>query len=325
MDSVTARQGALILMTVTLATIAVAAGADATGSAAGAATEPEAPASPVASDREPKPARRDFIIERHRPNYLLFYSYVHDPNAAPFLQTDPEADWQHQEIKFQISLRVPLRKDLIGKKGDRFGNNLDAWFGYTQQSFWQAYYFDRSAPFRESNYEPELGLTYRGADTSGSTAASLFHLGELAVPAVSAGFAHQSNGGSKPLSRSWNRLWLQLDTTYGRNWSFKLKPWFRIREAKADDDNPEIQEYVGRAEFLAVFKIGEHQLSALWRNNLRARNNRSGYQLDWTFPFFWGGRFKTLVHFYNGFGESLVDHDVRVRRIGIGALVNDWR
>ncbi len=276
-------------------------------------------------ERRPSLLRGRFVAERHRPNFLLA-TYQHDPNVTPFLATDPEADLQHQEIKFQISLKVSFWNDLIfGASGDRFGNGFDAWFGYTQQSFWQAFNFDRSSPFRESNYEPEFGLTYRNKNIGDM--APIFEIGALKFSSASVGAAHQSNGRGESLSRSWNRIWLLFDMEY-RHWTFRLKPWFRIREAKADDNNPDIQEYMGRGEFQTLYTYGkrrDRQLSAMLRNNLRADDNRSGYQIDWTFPFPWGEKFKAHVHFYNGYGESLIDHDVRVRRIGIGALVNDWK
>lgn len=275
--------------------------------------------------RRPSLLRGRFVAEPHRPNFVLG-SYQHEPNVVPFLAEDPEADLQHQEIKFQISLKVSFWNDLIfGASGDRFGNGLDAWFGYTQQSFWQALNFDRSSPFRESNYEPEFGITYRNQHVG--SMAPVFEIGEFKFSSVSAGAAHQSNGRGGSLSRSWNRIWILLDMEY-RQWSFRAKPWFRIREAKADDNNPEIQEYMGRAEFQTLYTYGkrrDRQLSALLRNNLRVHDNRSGYQIDWTFPFPWGEKFKAYLHFYNGYGESLIDHDMRVRRIGIGALVNDWK
>jgi len=276
-------------------------------------------------ERRPSLLRGRFVAEPHRPNFLLA-TYQHDPNVAPFLVTDPEADLQHQEIKFQISLKVSFWNDIIfGARGDRFGNGLDAWFGYTQQSFWQAFNFDRSSPFRESNYEPEFGITYRSQNAG--TTASVYELGEFRLSSISVGAAHQSNGRGGTLSRSWNRIWFLVDMEY-RPWSFRIKPWFRIHEAKGDDNNPDIQEYMGRAEFQVLYTYGKRrnrQLSVLLRNNLREHDNRSGYQIDWSFPFPWGEKFKSYLHFYNGYGESLIDHDVRTRRIGVGALVNDWK
>ena len=65
----------------------------------------------------------------------------------------------------------------------------------------------------------------------------------------SVALTHQSNGRSLLLSRSWNRvigtLALERD-----GWVAELRPWLRIREPPADDDNPGIENRIGRAEVL---------------------------------------------------------------------------
>jgi len=254
-------------------------------------------------EKEPDLARRAFAIIPHRPNYIL-YTYNTDPNVAPFLAVDPEADLQNQEIKFQISLRVPIMNSM-------FGENGDLWFAYTQLSFWQAFNWAQSAPFRETNYEPELGLTFH----------TDFSVLGLRHRQFSVGFAHQSNGRSDPLSRSWNRLWASFQLERD-NFMLVFKPWYRIPENSTDDNNPDILDYVGRAELRTAYKYGEQVFSFMLRNNLRAEDNRSGYELDWSFPF--SSRIKGYLQFYNGYGESLIDYNVRTQRFGIGVLVSDW-
>jgi phospholipase A1 len=254
-------------------------------------------------EKESDLARRAFAIIPHRPNYLL-YTYNSEPNVAPFLAGDPEADLEHQELKFQISLRVPLYNRM-------FGENGDLWFAYTQLSFWQAFNLAQSAPFRETNYEPELGLTFH----------TDFSLLGLKHRLFSVGFAHQSNGRSEPLSRSWNRLWASFQLERG-NFVLAFKPWYRIPSNSADDNNPDILDYAGRAELRSTYKYGEQVLSFTLRNNLRSDDNHSGYELDWSFPF--SKRIKGLVQFYNGYGESLIDYNVWTRRAGVGVLVEDW-
>lgn len=51
------------------------------------------------------------------------------------------------ETAFQISIEKPMTYDLLG-----FNETISA--AYTQKSFWQT--AEDSAPFRESNYEPEV-------------------------------------------------------------------------------------------------------------------------------------------------------------------------
>ena len=248
-------------------------------------------------------ARRAFAIIPHRPNYVLF-TYNSEPNVAPFLAVDPEADLQHQELKFQISLRVPLYNQM-------FGGNGDLWFAYTQLSYWQAFNWKESAPFRETNYEPELGLTIH----------TDFSLLGLRHRQLMLGFAHQSNGRDDPLSRSWNRLWASFQLDRG-NFALAFKPWYRVPADSSDDNNPDILDFAGRAELRSAYKYGDQVFSFMLRNNLRADENRSGYELDWSFPF--SKRIKGYLQFYNGYGESLIDYDVWTRRVGAGVLVEDW-
>ena len=254
-------------------------------------------------EKERDLARRAFAVLPHRPNYIL-HTYYSEPNVAPFLAEDPNADLQHQELKFQISLRVPLYNRM-------FGENGDLWFAYTQLSFWQAYNWAASAPFRETNYEPELGLTFH----------TDFALLGLRHRLFTVGFAHQSNGRSEPLSRSWNRLWASFQLERG-NFVLAFKPWYRIPGDSADDNNPDILDFAGRAELRGAYKHGEQVFSFMLRNSLRAADNRSGYELDWSIPF--SKRLKGFLQFYNGYGESLIDYNVRTRRAGLGVLVEDW-
>ena len=254
-------------------------------------------------DEERDLTRRAFIILPHRPSYVL-HTYSSTPNVAPFLTAEPDASLQRQEIKFQFSLRVPVWNKV-------FGDNGDLWFGYTQQSFWQAYNWKRSAPFRETNYEPELGLTFH----------TDFSLLGLKHRLLSVGFAHQSNGRSEPLSRSWNRVWVNFVVERG-NLMVSLKPWYRIPEERAADNNPDIEDYLGHGELHLAYKHKDQVFSLLLRNNLLTSNNRSGYEANWTWPF--SKRVKGLVQYFNGYGESLIDYDVRMRRVGVGVLISDW-
>lgn len=270
---------------------------------ADAASTDQKPALEQRLEKQRDLARRAFAVIPHRPNYIL-HTYNSAPNVAPFLAEDPQADLQHQELKFQISLRVPLYNRM-------FGENGDLWFGYTQLSFWQAYNWAASAPFRETNYEPELGLAFH----------TDFALLGLRHRLFTVGLAHQSNGRGEPLSRSWNRLWASFQLERG-NFVLAFKPWYRIPESSTHDNNPDILDYAGRAELRSTYKYVEQVFSFMLRNNLLAADNRSGYELDWSFPF--SRRIKGFLQFYNGYGESLIDYNVRTRRAGLGVLVEDW-
>ena len=135
---------------------------------------------------------------------------------------------------------------------------------------------------------------------------------------VNVGFVHQSNGQSDPRSRSWNRVYAQVGFERGP-FTLLVRPWLRLNE-KTDDDNPDIMDYVGRADALAAWSWGERTVSLLLRNSLR--DDWRGYaQLDYSFPVI--GNLKGYVQVSTGYGESLIDYNHRQTTVGLGVMVID--
>lgn len=172
----------------------------------------------------------------HRPMYILPFSYMKNANREPtnprLGATDYDYGIDNQEAKYQISFKVPL---LTGWLDDR----TTLWFGYTQKSFWQVYNTDDSAPFRETNYEPEVFVRYE----------TNYDLGPGRLNGVTLGFNHESNGQSEPRSRSWNRIVGSAAYSYDR-WLFILQPWYRLPEDDSEDDNEDIERYLGYANYI---------------------------------------------------------------------------
>ena len=244
----------------------------------------------------------------HRPMYILPFSYMKNANREPtnprLGATDYDYGIDNQEAKYQISFKVPL---LTGWLDDR----TTLWFGYTQKSFWQVYNTDNSAPFRETNYEPEVFVRYE----------TNYDLGPGRLNGVTLGFNHESNGQSEPRSRSWNRIVGSAAYSYDR-WLFILQPWYRLPEDDSEDDNEDIERYLGYANYMAIYKWSEDRtLSMKLMNNLRS-DNKTSIELGYSFPM--GDTIKGYVHYYNGYGESLIDYNERIQRIGIGIMLNDW-
>jgi len=95
-----------------------------------------------------------FRFRAHHDNYLLLANLNSAPNGAPFRPTNPLSSRSavgpdHVELAFQLGFKTKLVEHAAGSRGD-------LWFGYTQQSYWQAYNTAASRPFRETNYQPEL-------------------------------------------------------------------------------------------------------------------------------------------------------------------------
>ena len=251
---------------------------------------------------ESKPRGR-FAFMPHRENYILPVAYNKSPNKEPGHMGD-NVDVKETEVKFQLSFKVKLWQDVLDQ-------NMDLWFGYTQKSFWQLYDVEDSAPFRETNYEPEMLLNYR---------MDIPVLG-LRLRTLTLGFNHQSNGRSEPLSRSWNRVVANVGLEKD-DFVLQLKSWYRIPESEDEDDNPDLDKYMGPGELWAWYLWGPQRFGVMWRNNLRFDDNRGALQLEWAFPL--GRKVSGYIQYFTGYGESLLDYDHPVDRIGIGFILDDW-
>lgn len=260
---------------------------------------------PLAEGPEPPaetPAREPFGIRPYRANYLLPVAYNANPNRnlapaesldLPFL----EGALDDVEMKFQLSFEVPLWTRLLHR-------DLDLYFAYTQLAFFQAYNREYSAPFRETNYEPELGLNWEP-----DVAARGWRLKSARLA-----LNHESNGRSQPLSRSWNRLLLQVQG--GRDdLELGLRLWLPLDDEPSD--NPDITDYLGYGELHAAYRLGQHRLGLLFRNP-----QHPSLQLDWSYPL--SRTIKLYLQYFNGYGESLLDYDHSVNRIGLGFKLNHW-
>lgn len=240
-----------------------------------------------------------FLLRAYKPNYILPVTYTSNRLDSPVYDFEP----QQAEAKYQISFQFNW--------WDRpFGSNTAFYFGYTQLSLWQMYNSSASAPFRETNYEPEVGL-----DLTTNT-----QFAGLNFRKVRASFIHQSNGQGGTRSRSWNRLALQ--TAFGRgNFAGALRGWYRIPESRETDDNPDITKYLGYGDLILAYKFPIGTLSTTLRNNLRS-NNRGSIEIDYSFPL--NKHIKGYVQYFNGYGESLIDYNRSINRIGIGIALTDW-
>jgi phospholipase A1/A2 len=252
-----------------------------------------------------------WTITPHKQNYILLGAHnLSRTNEGPWEESaGKDLRLNDTEAKFQVSFKFMLWEDIFKQK-----KNGDLYIAYTQLAMWQLYNRDISSPFRDTNYEPEAFLAFDTHwDIFGFT--NRFFL---------IGVSHQSNGREEPLSRSWNRIYANF-ILYRGNLVISLKPWFRIPEPDEDDDNPDIEKYLGYGEFRAIYRNGNNTFGAMLRNNLQTDgDNRGAIQIDWSFPLPGTDRIKGFVQYFNGYGECLLDYNASTSRLGLGFLLTDF-
>ena len=250
-----------------------------------------------------------FSFTFYRPNYILPVVWSTNVNEAPQTPRQPApvlpGSLDQTEAEFQLSFKLKMWESILG--GDS-----DLWLGYTQKSSWQVYNEDLSRPFRETNYEPELIWSI-------PTDYSILGMrGRL----LALGLVHQSNGRGDPLSRSWDRVYAMAAFEHGP-FVLQIKPWIRLGENDDKDDNPDIVDYMGRAEFLAYYKWRHHYTAGLrLRTTFKSEPSWGSAQLDLRFPIV--ADLRGYFQIFSGHGESMIDYNFRKTSVGVGISIGSW-
>lgn len=259
-----------------------------------------------------------YVLLPHRPNYLMPLTWQSRPSnehAKQMLQAltgQPTAgadlpNLSHVEVAFQFSLKYRLADGWFGKF-----SRVE--FAYTNRSFWQAYSEDVSSPFRETNHEPELIISWLTRNQW--------------VDFFSVAINHQSNGQTSAMSRSWNRIIWEGGSILPQG-VLRTRLWWRIPESEKKtplssrgDDNPNIENYLGYGELSFIYPFAKQNIAIMLRNNLHDSPNRGAVEIGWTFPL--SKRVQGYVQYFNGYGESLIDYDRSQERFGFGIKLSDW-
>jgi phospholipase A1 len=238
------------------------------------------------------------ILTFHRSNYVLT-GFTRDT-----------------QVKFQFSFKY----DLWPSTGHH-----TVYVAYTQKSLWDLY--DKSSPFRESNYAPEIFYAHYHSDhhDQPSLGCGLF--------SEQLGAEHESNGEAGDASRSWNRVFVDVEascygqTAYGL---LGLRAWYPFLVS----ENPTIARTQGYGELLLGVGADDDDLNMnglvtlALRKGTSRRLSRGNVTLDarfrptyqrllgkaWKFaPFLW-------FQLFAGYGETLgtFDSPTTSARLGFG-------
>ena len=228
-------------------------------------------------------------IKTHDTNYFLPFAYTF--HGRP---NDPK--YKQAETKFQFSVKKVLFENVLFLD--------ESWnFGYTQTAWWQMY--AESAPFRELNYAPELFVSFPFS-------------GFGWLKSMSVGFMHQSNGKDGADSRSWNRVYANA-VFHHKRFVFLPRLWYIVPESSLDE-NKDIRKYLGNFDAKIAYLGRDTFAYILLRNNLNFKHNKGAVELNAGFDLFDNGVF-WFVQYFNGYGESLIDYQRYINKLGIGFVV----
>jgi phospholipase A1 len=259
--------------------------------------------------RAPGAPARTAIPEKVTISASRQYFFLHDDNYFA-LQTN---DGWPPRVKFQVSLRFEMLS--IGNEP-----NVALNFAYTQTSFWDLFAFDRSSPFVENDYRPELFVSLRPQQA-------------VRYRELQLGVQHQSNGlgadaffNQTSNSRSWNYVFLDARWGFTRDdprkaWFYLtpgLRVWYPFGFTDADNGGYHLQSYEGylAAIFDLDFRIPDHpnfgRLSA--RLVLREHNGH----IDLFYPIYGKVRCWLFAQYFHGYAERLITVADKVDNFYVG-------
>ena len=226
--------------------------------------------------------------------------------------------YRRTENRIQLSVRTKIAQGLLTQGDPNLKDSV--WFGYSQQSYWQLFTPDLSRPFRATDHEPEVMYVY-------PTTVKLPFGWKWRYSGI--GLVHQSNGQSKPLSRSWNRVYLMTGMELDNRISVNARLWRRISESTGNDDNPNISDYVGRGELSALWNYDKNNtLGATVRSSLSS-SGRGSVRLEWMQALgtgLFGSKSNLRLHtaLFNGYGDSMIDYNHKRTVFSVGLSLVDF-
>jgi len=207
------------------------------------------------------------------------------------------------EASFQISFKKDIVKN-ISPLGFSIG------IAFTQAAWWQLYAY--SNPFREINFGPEIYVNFPLSQEPG-WAGLFFHGIKVAA-------AHKSNGMGDKSNRSWNRVYLEAPISIG--WFlFVPRVWWSFVGIGDDFYEKDIPLYMGMCDLTVVSQWNKHFLRAYGRSNFNFKDMKAALCLEYSYPIAATG-FYFYLQYFLGYGESLIDYDRPVNKIGTGLALS---
>lgn len=257
-------------------------------------------------------------FETYKSNYLLITntSHTNDTPFSPSQNNQEDRNLDTKDLKFQLSLKTEMMNNIPFIRSLPYVTSSRIWGAYTQQSYWQVFDSEASRPLRENDYEPELILSL-GIDNQVNGIKKNY------IPRMlNLGLVHQSNGRSDPISRSWNRVYLETGWELTDQLSLMVRPWWRIPEST--DDNPDLEKFMGYGDMTFRWEDTKRKNAAtlLLRNNFRS-DNKGFAQIDLQRQVFNNPYLKLHLMLSTGYGASLLDYNHSQSILGLGISLGE--
>lgn len=206
-------------------------------------------------------------------------------------------DRNSADAMFQISIRHRLTRS-------RLPFNTFLYLTYTQKSFWDIY--AESAPFRDNNYNPALGI-----------GKYIIHNNKFKGTAFLQ-IEHESNGKADKDSRSWNLISLSSKYFFNLQFALGFKIWIPLVDG---EENRDLIDYRG----IGTFSLNYITKDAKWwlSSDFNPRRGWGNMNTIITAGFKVSKNANQYIYarFYNGRGDSLLDYNRYDMNIRIGLCI----
>lgn len=274
------------------------------------------PAVAEADCEERKSGNSSFAFSNHKSNYILY---------RPGSQ-------ESMDIKIQISAKFQIFND-----DQLYKWTVPLYLGFTQKSYWAI--GQPSMPFTEHDFNPELFLCFQPKEGEWELG------GEWKVSDLRVGFyEHESTGVAGPNSKSWNRTYIKPTIAFRDDGEWDVKPYdifgrpdMKLKKKVAPfsvslklwhiwtaSGNKDVADYFGHGELTLQAATKREVLTVAMR---RGTKHGMTYQVDFAVqdPIFrlfnlTDLNFVWLVQYHNGFGDGLVNYNVKDESTRFGVL-----
>lgn len=228
---------------------------------------------------------------------LPAFAVYRDTYFVTGIPLNQEITNESADAAFQISIRQRLTKSVLPFK-------TFAYLTYTQKSFWDIY--AESSPFRDTNYNPGLGL------------GKYLIYNKKLVGAIFAQIKHESNGRGGDESRSWNYLSISMKYYLNPRFNLSGELWAPYVDG---GNNKDLLDYKGLGYFSINYISNKHKwwLSA----DINPKKGLGNFNTTLTAAFRISSKSNQYLfaRFFQGYGESLLDYNKYKANIRIGICI----